>query len=214
VSLLITFEGGEGTGKSTQVSLLASRLRAIGREVKTAREPGGTVFGERVRDLTRQQAVAPLAELFLFEAARAQLVVDLLVPSLASGAVVILDRFADSTLAYQGYGRGLDSSEIIQISAIATRGVRPDLTILLDLNVDCGLSRKLGEIGHDAIGREHRDFHQRVRAGYLEMAAAEPHRWAVLDAGLPQQQLADLVWETVQVRLPALKAWGGGGASN
>jgi len=199
---LITFEGGEGTGKSTQVALLAGRLRAAGLEVRTAREPGGTALGERIREVTRQQAVASLAELFLFEAARAQLVVDLLVPSLASGAAVILDRFFDSTLAYQGYGRGLDVSEVRWVNAIATRGVIPDLTILLDLDVDCGLSRKLGEIGQDAIGKEHRNFHERVRAGYLAMAAEEPQRWAVLDASLPQQELSERVWDVVRKRLP------------
>jgi dTMP kinase len=197
----VTFEGGEGTGKSTQVGLLASRLRTNGRSVITAREPGGTQLGERVRDLTRQQAAAPLAELFLFEAARSQLVVDVLVPSLASGAIVIVDRFADSTLAYQGYGRGLDLAEVERVNAIATRGVVPDLTILLDLDVEIGLARKLGEIGHDAIGREHREFHNRVRTGYLTMAAAAPERWVVLDAALPEQEIGERVWQHVAPRV-------------
>lgn len=202
---LITFEGGEGTGKSTQTALLATRLRSTGREVRTAREPGGTALGEQVRDLTRRQAAAPLSELFLFEAARAQLVVDLLVPSLASGAIVILDRFCDSTVAYQGYGRGLDIDEIRRVNTIAIRGVTPDLTLLLDLDVECGLARKLGEIGHDAIGKEHRDFHERVRDGYREMASSEPERWTVLDAALPEGELAEHVWSAVRDRLPVLR---------
>jgi dTMP kinase len=154
-----------------------------------------------VRELTRQQAAAPLAELFLFEAARAQLVVDVLVPSLAGGAIVIVDRFADSTLAYQGYGRALDHAEVERVNTIATRGVVPNLTILLDLDAGSGLARKLGEIGHDAIGREHREFHDRVRAGYLRMAAAEPERWVVLDAALPQQELGERVWQHVAPRV-------------
>jgi dTMP kinase len=199
---LITLEGGEGSGKSTQIDLLASRLRASGYETRTAREPGATVLGERVRELTRQIPAAPLAELFLFEAARAQLVVDVLVPTLASGAVVILDRFSDSTLAYQGYGRGLDPDEIRRVNEIATRGVRPALTILLDLDVVTGLARKLGEIGQDAIGKEHRDFHERVRSGYLAMAGQEPERWVVLDATLPPDLLAERIWEAVRDRLP------------
>jgi dTMP kinase len=199
---LITLEGGEGSGKSTQIDLLASRLRKRGFDTRTAREPGATALGERVRELTRQIPAAPLAELFLFEAARAQLVVDVLVPILASGAIVILDRFFDSTLAYQGYGRGLDPDEIQRVNEIATRGVYPDLTILLDLDVDTGLARKLGEIGQDAIGKEHRDFHERVRSGYLKMAGQEPDRWVVLDATLSPARLSERIWETVQNRLP------------
>jgi dTMP kinase len=199
---LITFEGGEGSGKSTQVALLAARLRGGGFETRTAREPGETLLGERVRELTRQFPAAPLAELFLFEAARSQLVVDVLVPSLASGAIVILDRFSDSTFAYQGYGRGLDLDEIQRVNGIATRGVRANLTILLDLDVDSGLARKLGEIGQDSIGKEHREFHERVRAGYLTMARAEPNRWVILDAGVPPEDLAERVWEAVRARLP------------
>jgi dTMP kinase len=158
-------------------------------------------LGERIRELIRDPA-APIAELFLFEAARAQLVQESIEPALERGEVVILDRFADSTVAYQGYGRRLDVAEIKRVNAFATRGIVPDLTILLDLDVGCGLARKLGEIGQDAIGREHREFHERVRAGYLEMAAAEPERWVMLDAALPQVELAERVLEVVSSRLP------------
>ncbi len=198
--LLITFEGGEGGGKSTQVAHLAGNLRAAGRSVLTAREPGGTELGERVREITRDPAT-PLAELFLFEAARAQLVAEVVRPALMAGAAVILDRYADSTLAYQGYGRGLDLAQLRQANAIATSGLTPDLTFLLDIDVERGLQRKLGEIGHDAIGREHRDFHQRVRNGYLTLAAAEIERWAVLDATQPPDEIAARVWAVVQHRL-------------
>lgn len=218
--LFITFEGGEGAGKSTQVEALAARLRAARIEVVTAREPGGTGLGEALRPLTRKPALTrrlyraltedsswtrldPLAELFLFEAARAQLVAELIRPALARGATVILDRFADSTIAYQGYGRGIDLTSIVRLNAIATRGVQPDLTFLLDLDVATGLARKLGEAGRDAIGQEQQSFHERVRAGYLKLAAAEPGRWVVLDGARAPQQLAGAIWMRIGALLPA-----------
>jgi dTMP kinase len=217
--LFVTFEGGEGTGKSTQVRALAAQVRQAGVEALTAREPGGTDLGEALRPLTRKPAMArriygaltgdphwsrlaPLAEVFLYEAARAQLVAELVRPGLERGAVVLLDRFSDSTCAYQGYGRSLDLETIKTLNGIATSGVRPDLTILLDLDVELGLSRKLGEIGRDAIGREHRDFHERARSGYLAMASAEPGRWAVLDGSQPPGTIAEQVWQLVRPRLP------------
>lgn len=213
--VLVTFEGGEGSGKSTQLALLAARIRASGREVVTAREPGGTALGDALRPLTRKPAVArriysvltgdghwsgltPTAELFLFEAARSQLASEVVEPSLDGGALVILDRYIDSTLAYQGYGRGIDLQTIRTLNSIATRGRYPDLTMLLDVDVGTGLARKLGEIGRDAIGNEHRKFHERVRAGYLELAASEPRRWAVLDATLAPDLLAERVWKAVE----------------
>jgi dTMP kinase len=216
--LFITFEGGEGTGKSTQTTKLAARIREAGREVYSAREPGGTDLGDMLRPITRKPAWArrffseitseehwsgltPLAELFLYEAARAQLTHELIERRLIEGATVILDRYTDSTLAYQGYGRGIPPEVIRTINDIATRGSSPNLTILLDLEVERGLARKLGEIGQDAIGHEHRDFHQRVRDGYLEMARAEPDRWVVLDAELPPEELSERIWEIVKPRL-------------
>lgn len=219
--LFVTLEGGEGTGKSTQVRALAARVRAAGIEVLTAREPGGTDLGEALRPITRKPAmarriygaltgdshwsrVAPLAEVFLYEAARAQLMAELVQPGLERGAVVILDRFSDSTCAYQGYGRGIDLTAIKALNEIATSGIQPDLTLLLDLDVEIGLSRKLGEIGRDAIGNEHRSFHERARAGYLAMAAAEPERWVVLDASQSPDQIAEQVWRIVEPLLPDL----------
>jgi dTMP kinase len=195
--LLITLEGGEGAGKSTQSALLVQRIHANGMPAITSREPGGTPLGERIRELTREPA-SPLAELFLFEAARAQLVSELLAPQLERGTHVILDRFADSTLAYQGYGRGLDINVIRTLNRAATNGRAPDVTIFLDLDVQTGLDRKLGEFGHDAIGKEHRAFHERVRAGYHALADAEPERWITLDAALPPDELADHIWHAVE----------------
>lgn len=214
-SLLVTFEGGEGAGKSTQVELLAERIRAAGREALTAREPGGTTLGELLRPLTRKPATArriyrkltgdttwsrltPLSELFLYEASRAQLVAELIKPALDRGAAVLLDRFTDSTLAYQGYGRGLDLESIRTVNRIATGGLQPDITFLLDLGVPLGLTRKQHESGRDAIGGEDRSFHERVRAGYLAMAAAEPERWVVLDASLAAEQLSETIWRLVR----------------
>ena len=194
-------------------------MRAAGREAVTAREPGGTTLGELLRPLTRKPATArrfyrlltgdtgwsrlsPVSELFLYEASRAQLVAELIRPSLDRGAVVLLDRFTDSTLAYQGYGRGLDLDGIRAVNRIAAGGIRPDITFLLDLDVDQGLARKRGESGRDAIGGEDRSFHERVRAGYLAMAAAEPQRWFVLDASLSPERLREMIWRVVEPLLP------------
>jgi len=201
---LITLEGGEGAGKSSQAAQLGAHLRAIRRQVIISREPGGTELGERIRALTREPA-SLLAELFLFEAARAQLVAGVVRPALDGGAVVILDRYADSTLAYQGYGRGIPLKEIRALNAIATAGLVPDLTFLLDIDVERGLARKLGEIGHDAIGREHREFHERVRAGYRALAAAEPARWTVIDASLPPSEIAEEIWARVSALVHATR---------
>jgi dTMP kinase len=208
----VTLEGGEGAGKSTLGGLLRQRLAAAGRPAIVTREPGGTPLGEIVRQLIRKPALArrfyavlgdetawkrvsPAAELLLFAAARAQHVDALIRPKLEDGVTVICDRFAESTIAYQGYGRGLPRAEIDQAIALATRGLRPDLIVLLDLPVAAGLARKRGELGRDQLGQETLAFHERVRRGYLEMAAAEPTRWLTLDATRPPQVLAGLVLE-------------------
>jgi dTMP kinase len=216
--LFVTFEGGDGAGKSTQIAALAERLRAGGYEVLTAREPGGTPIGEQLRAVMRKPALArrffrqltqdtqwsrlePMAELFLFEAARVQLVAELVRPALEHGAVVLLDRFTDSTLAYQGYGRGIDLASIRSVNALATENLRPDLTLLLDLDVELGLARNADERGRDAIGQEARAFHERVRAGYLALAVGEPDRWVVLDGSLPPEQLGEQIWNVVTPRI-------------
>ena len=180
----VTLEGPEGAGKSTQTVRLADALRAAGRTVTVTREPGGTPLGERIREvlLDADARHDPLADALLFQAARAQLLSDVIRPALARGEVVLCDRFADSTLAYQGHGMGVPLDTLGALERIATGGLRPDLTLLFDLPPDVGLGRKAGaetrfEQAFDL------DFHQRVRAGFLALAAAEPARFVVLDAG-------------------------------
>ena len=199
--LFITLEGGEGSGKSTQADLLARALEAWGRRVVSLREPGGTQLGEELRQLLlhRQTAMSPAAELLLFLAARAELVQSVIRPALAEGAIVICDRFSDSTFAYQGYGRGLDLDELRRLNAYATGGLTPDLTVLLDLPVEAGRGRKQRD--EDAFQREDDAFHERVRQGYLELARQEPDRWLVLDGTLPTDALTAAVHERIQAKL-------------
>jgi dTMP kinase len=199
--MFITFEGGEGSGKSTQAELLAGRLRSSGREVVVLREPGGTALGEELRKLLlhKDKPVGPEAELLMFLAARAQLVNEVIRPTLDRGAVVICDRFSDSSLAYQGYGRGMDTASIHTLNRWATGGLEPDLTVLLDIPVDVGRHRKHAD--DDTFMREADSFHSRVREGYHFLAASAPDRWLVLDATLPQDQVAAEVWKRVSANL-------------
>ena len=187
MGLFITFEGPEGSGKTTQIRLLADWLGDQGREVLTTREPGGTRIGEAIRSILLSPVHTEMcaeAEILLFSAARAQIVRETLQPHLARGGVVLCDRFADSTLAYQGYGRLLDLDTLRQITAFATGGLVPALTICLDLSVVEGLRRKQGgdQAEWNRMERERLDFQERVRSGYLALAASEPTRWLVLDA--------------------------------
>jgi len=209
--MFITLEGGEGAGKSTQARALARRLEAIGRTVMLTREPGGTPFGEIARSLVLQHALAEggerfdlgeTAELLLFAAARAQHVDEVLRPALARGEVVICDRFTGSTLAYQGYGRGIPLDAIDQTNAIATRGLTPDLTVLLDLPVEIGLARRLGERAADHFEREAVGFHERIRRGFLTLAARAPDHWLVVDAAQPPESVIDAIW----LRVSALRS--------
>lgn len=190
--LFVTFEGGEGSGKSTQTQLLKERLEKEGCTVVALREPGGTPLGEAVRRLLlhREAELTAEAELLLFLAARAELV-RVIRPALDRGEIVVCDRFSDSTLAYQGYGRGLDVDEVRRLNAWATGGLVPDLTVLLDLPVDVGRKRKHAE--DDAFQRERDPFHERVRQGYLTLAKSEPERWLVLDASLGVDTLAERI---------------------
>ena len=206
----ITFEGPEGGGKSTHIRRLAERLRASGQDVVVTREPGGTPLGEAIRGLLQHDAAGespvPRAETLLFCASRAQLVQAVIRPALARGAWVLADRFADSTFAYQGAGRGFLLADLQAANAFATGGLVPDLTLLLDLDADEARRRLAGRGapagGADRFEREPPDFHARLRAGFLALAAAEPGRFAVIPAGRPVDDVADDVWRTVADRLP------------
>ncbi len=185
--LFISIEGGEGAGKSTVITALREALAATGREVVLTREPGGTPEGEAIRALLLDPAnhLAPEAELLLMFASRAQLVRQLIRPALARGAVVVADRFTDASFAYQGGGRGLDMGCIAELERWAA-GIKPDLTLLLDVGVAQGLARARARGGDpDRIERERVDFFERVRATYLARAAAEPARFRVVDASQP-----------------------------
>lgn len=200
----VTLEGGEGAGKSTQIAALARLATGAGIEVVTCREPGSTPLGERLRAALFATAVgetppAPAAELLVFTAARAQLVAEVIRPALDRGALVICDRFADSTVAYQHYGRGLDAATVGAANAAATQGLVPDLTLLLDLTPEQGFAR--GDRGRDYLEREDMAFHQRVRQGFLHLAASEPERWLVLDATAPETQITDAAWERIRTLL-------------
>jgi len=200
LTLFITFEGGEGSGKSTQARVLYRRLLKMGILALLTHEPGGTPLGKQLRRwLKEEREIDPQTELLLFNASRAQLVSQVIRPALQSGTIVICDRFADSTTVYQGYGRGLDFALVEAVNNIATKGLRPDLTILLDVTVEEGLDRKSLR---DRFEREETAFHQRVRQGYLEMAKREPGRWLVIDASLPRKEITRIIWERME---PILK---------
>jgi dTMP kinase len=207
--VLITFEGVEGSGKTTQARHLAACLEGRGRRVRLTREPDGTALGQAVRTLFEAGAPgpAPLAEMFLFLAARHQHVVEVIRPALEDGAVVISDRYVDATVAYQGYGRGVDPQTIRELNLIATGGVLPDLTILLDLAPALGIRRIAGR-AHDSFETLGLDFHERVRQGYLEIARAEKERVAVVGGDQAEAEVRDAIQALVVDRLR--EALGGG----
>jgi dTMP kinase len=202
--LFVTFEGGEGSGKSTQVQRLAERLRSRGLAPVLTREPGGTPLAEGIRALLLDPGREPgsLTEAFLMEAARADLVARLIQPALAEGRVVLCDRYDDSTLAYQGGGRGIDDALLRSMNRAATGGLAPDLTFLFDLDPERGLTRRSEAAGAtNRLDREPVEFHRRVRARYLELAAAEPERWVRVDAAQAPDTLEDRIWEATEQRL-------------
>ena len=197
--LFITFEGGEGCGKSTQARLLYKRLKKLAISVLLIHEPGITALGKRVTRLlkwSQEVEISPLAELFLFNVSRAQLVTEVIKPNLEKGINIICDRYSDSTTAYQGYGRKLDLSNVKKVNSIAMQELIPDLTILLDVPIVKGLERKK-KIKPDRFQTQSQDFHQRVRQGFLELAKAEPKRWLVIDATKSKEAIARIVWERV-----------------
>jgi dTMP kinase len=204
--MFITFEGPEGSGKTTQIRLLAQWLVAQCREVVATREPGGTAIGDQIRQVImgmENKALVPEAEILLFSASRAQLVQEVVRPALAAGKIVLCDRFYDSTLAYQGYGHGLPLDVLQRITAFATGGLTPHLTLMLDLDPALGLQRRQSAVAGGAEWNRLDDytlaFHRRAREGYHALAAAEPARWRILDAARPpeivQQDIRDSVRE-------------------
>jgi dTMP kinase len=205
--MFITFEGPEGSGKSTQAHLLAERLCNHAQTVVLTREPGGTTIGDLIRSLVldhHHSEMHPLTEALLFAAARAQHVAQRIRPQLDAGGIVLCDRFADSTLAYQGYGLGQDLDTLCMLTEIATSGLRPDLTMYLDLPVNLGLARKrsgLHELEWNRLDARELAFHQRVRDGYHALMAAEPQRWVAFDAQQSIDTLAEQIWQCVAVRL-------------
>ena len=206
MGIFVTFEGPEGGGKTTQVQLLARWLATAGYNVLTTREPGGTRIGDAVRALLLDPAFTEMrseTEILLFSAARAQIVNERIKPHLEKGGVVLCDRFADSTLAYQGYGRRLDLDTLRLITRFATGGLVPDLTICLDLPVVEGLRRKQGcdEAEWNRLERERQEFHERVRQGYRALSQTEPERWLVLDAMEPVTQIQHEIRRRISERL-------------
>lgn len=202
--MFITFEGSEGSGKTSQIANLVPFLLAAGYDVLATREPGGTPIGDQIRNVIvdmKNQAMQPRTEILLFQASRAQLVAQCIRPHLEQGGVVICDRYGDSTLAYQGYGYQQDLDELRGLIRFATGGLQPDLTVFLDVDTQEGLRRRSQQGGMNRLDALQSDFYQRVRQGYLEMAQAEPQRWVVIDAGQPPDQVQTVVRELVQKRL-------------
>jgi len=198
--IFISFEGIEGTGKTTQAGFLAERLEAEGRDVFLTYEPGGTVVGKKIREVLLEpdhRELSHVAELLLYNADRAQHLAEKIVPALGQGKVVITDRFSDSTVAYQGYGRGIDLSLILSIDKISTGGLRPDLTILFDLEAETGLRRNKKMNKVDRLELEDIEFHKRVKDGFLKIAETEPARIKIIDASRPVEEVRDSIWEIV-----------------
>ena len=206
--LFITLEGPEGAGKTTQLKLLSKFLDEQGYQHVITRDPGGTALGKPIRRvlLNSETAIDPVAELLLYEADRAQNVSEIILPNLKLGKIVFCDRYTDSTIAYQGYGRGLDLKLIDMVNEIASQGLKPDFTILFDIESKAGLAR-LHPSGHDRLEREAIEFHQKVRQGYLDLASRDPARWRLLDAAgamsKVQEELRRIVTEALTTKDPA-----------
>ena len=203
MGVFITFEGGDGSGKSTQIRLLQSYLEDRGRDCISTREPGGTSLGRLLRGALLEsgpEAIGRPTELFLYLADRAQHVHEVIAPGVARGQIVLCDRYADSTLAYQGYGRGIDRQWLMELNEVATGHLKPDLTFLLDCPVELALSRTAhrkpggrGAIVKDRLENERMEFHEKVRQGFLELARFEPERFCVLDASLSEGEVFAII---------------------
>ncbi len=206
--MFITLEGPDGSGKTKQIQPLANFLKEKGYTVLTAREPGGTAIGDQVRDILMNldnTSMRPRTETLLFCAARAQLVEEVIRPQLEKGEVVLLDRYADSTMAYQGYGHQNDLALIKNLLVFATGGLKPDLTLLLDVDPEVGLRRRqVGGGEWNRLDAYQLQYHQRVRQGYLKMAAAEPDRWRVIDASQPPDMVKSRIQEILLLFLSNL----------
>ena len=199
MALFITFEGGEGSGKTVQARILYRRLSQLAIPALLTHEPGGTSLGKKLArwlKWAQDTGISPLTELLMFNASRAQLLEEVIQPNLKSGKVVICDRYADSTTAYQGYGRGLNLDMVKAINNAATRGLKPSLTVLLDIPAEEGLVRK-GANKRDRFEQEDIAFHRRVREGYLKMAANDPERWLVVDASQSKAKISEIIWQRV-----------------
>lgn len=204
--MFITFEGPDGSGKTSQIVELADFLEQQGIEVLTTREPGGTPIGNQIRAVLSDLAntdMHPRAEILLFQASRAQLVEQVILPHLQKKGIVLCDRYADSTLAYQGYGHQIDLVLLNTIIFFATNGLKPDLTLLFDVNAEVGLRRRATGGDWNRLDAYELDFHRRVRQGYLEMARKEPDRWLVIDAKQPPEIVQAAVRKAVTDRLLA-----------
>ncbi len=202
--MFITLEGPEGSGKTTQIGPLAEYLRQQGLDVLTTREPGGTPIGDQIREVLHSldnTAMHPRTETLLFQSARAQLVEQVIRPQLQRGGIVISDRYADSTLAYQGYGHGLPLDQVRAIINFATGELKPDLTILLDLDAELGLQRRSQGGGWNRLDAYALEFHRRVRQGYYQLVKAEPDRWVILDADRAPEQVQAALRQAVIARL-------------
>ena len=206
--MFITFEGSDGSGKSSQIARLAEFLQMAGYPVLLTREPGGTPIGEQIRTVLsdlHNTDMQKRTEILLFQASRAQLVEQVIRPHLEKGGIVLSDRYADSTLAYQGYGYQMDLAQIRSIVDFATAGLKPDLTLLFDMDVEEGLRRRAKGGEWNRLDALEVAFYQRVRRGYLELAEAEPWRWVLINAASPFDEVADQVHQVVLHRLEAAR---------
>jgi dTMP kinase len=207
--IFITFEGIDGSGKTTQLRLLAERMRQAGHQVVEAVEPGGTEIGRQIRAILldgRNTHLTPRAELLLYFASRAQNVEEVIRPALAEGRIVLCDRFTDSTLVYQGCGRGLGADVVLTLDEIACQGLQPDLTVLVDIDLDESLARARDRnatvsSSETRLDDESREFHRAVRDAYLSLAARESHRFQVIDGAASVEEVARRVWKEVAARV-------------